>query len=93
MAHDTEPAVTKRTPVSADVWVLVDGRVRFQRRQIDGGNGAYSLEIPIREREHFLTLAATDGGNGIAADWIVFGDPRLDLKMVQPFSKAQPQSK
>ena len=37
------------------------------------------VAIPIGENDRFLTLAATDGGNGINWDWIMFGDPRLEL--------------
>ena len=33
----------------------------------------------IGPQDHFLTLVATDGGNGILWDWIMFGDPRLEL--------------
>ena len=37
----------------------------------------------IRDKDHFLTLAATDGGDGIHMDWIIFGDPRLELVPVE----------
>ena len=42
-------------------------------------HGAFSISIPLRERDRFLTLVATDGGDGIIADWTMFGDPRLEL--------------
>jgi hypothetical protein len=64
---------------SADLWVLVDGRVRFQRRDIELSQGAFSMSVPIGEKERFLTLATTDGGNDVANDWTMFGDPRLEL--------------
>jgi hypothetical protein len=71
-------------PLFADVWVLVDGQVRFRRREINGYTGAFSIAFPIAEKDHFLTLMATDGGNGIEWDWIVFGDPRIEVVPRQP---------
>lgn len=66
-------------PVYADIWVFVDGQVRFQRRKIGGRDGAFHLSIPLGKNDRFLTLVGTDGGNNIVADWITFGDPRLEL--------------
>jgi hypothetical protein len=63
----------------ADLRVLVDGKSRFCRREIDGLSGAFSVAVPIDDKDCFLTLAATDGGNGIESDQIMFGDPRLEL--------------
>ena len=62
----------------ADIWVLVDGQSRF-RRQVNNYSGVSAIMVPIGEKDRFLTLAATDGRNGIAQDWIIFGDPRLEL--------------
>ena len=59
--------------------MLVDGEMRFRRWQINGTHGAFSVAVPIGENDRFLTLATTDGGNGIGIDWIMFGDPRLEL--------------
>jgi hypothetical protein len=79
-AGSTEPVSDEQRWVYADIWVLVDGKVRFQRRQINKTHGAFSVVIPIAEGDRFLTLAATDGGDGIACDWIIFGDPRIELR-------------
>ena len=65
--------------VIADIWVLVDGEARFRRRQINASHSVFSVTVPLGENDRFLTLAATDGGNGFFADWILFGDPRLEL--------------
>jgi hypothetical protein len=62
-----------------DVSVLIDGKVRFKRREINREFGALSINIPIHQQDRFLTLAATDGGNGIECDWVFFGDPQLKL--------------
>ena len=89
-AGNTEPvsAEPKWDWVTADLFVLVDGQVRFRRMGINGRHGAYSVAVPIGENDRFLTLASTDGGNGIAWDWIMFGDPRLELLPAEPGSKA-----
>ncbi len=74
--------------VSADLWVLVDGQVRFERHEIDGYSGAFQVLIAINDDDRFLTLATTDGGitdygvNGVYGDWTMFGDPRLVLRQV-----------
>jgi hypothetical protein len=63
----------------SDFWVLVDGQARFRRRQIKTSDGGYVVVVSIGPADRFLTLAATDGGDGISHDWIIFGDPRLEM--------------
>jgi hypothetical protein len=63
----------------ADLWVLVDGQAQFRRRQINSTLGAMPVELPIRPQDRFLTLVATDGGDGIGMDFAMFGDPCLEL--------------
>jgi hypothetical protein len=63
----------------ADLWVLVDGQVRFRRRGINGCSGAFPILFSVAENDRFLTLAATDGGNTMAGDWILFGNPVLEM--------------
>jgi len=65
--------------VSAELWILVDGQVRFRRRDVAASNGAFPAIIPLADSERFLTLAATDGGKGIPCCWTMFGDPQLEL--------------
>ena len=79
-AGNVEPVSEKGEPAGyADLWVLVDGQVRFRRREINGCSGAFKIVFPIAESDRFLTLAATDGGNTMAGDWILFGDPVLEM--------------
>ena len=68
----------------ADFWVLVDGKARYRRRQINAMSGDFPIAIPIGEKDRFLTLASTDGGDGLMWDWILFGDPRLELLSIEP---------
>ena len=91
VAGNTETVSAEGLAAYADLWVLVDGQVRFRRREINGLNGAFSVAIPLDESDRFLTLAATDGGNGIDNDWIVFGDPRLELVPARLTTGSAPQ--
>ena len=79
MAGNTEKGNLVNFPSYADLWVLVDGKAVFRRRAVTRSHGAYNIGIPLDEKVCFLTLVATDGGNGFDWDWIIFGDPRLEL--------------
>ena len=63
----------------ADVWVFVDGKSQFQQRDINATHGAWDVVVPLHDSNRFLTLASSDAGDTYACDWIVFGDPRLEL--------------
>lgn len=79
VAGNTETVSASGNDAFADVWVLVDGEVRFKRCQINSTHGALSIAIPITASDRFLTLASTDSGGPLDTDWILFGDPRLEL--------------
>lgn len=68
----------------ADVWVLVDGRTRFRQRQLNGCNAGCAIVVLLCKEDRFLTLVGSDSGNGIEADWIMFGDPRVELLVADP---------
>jgi hypothetical protein len=63
-----------------DIWVFVDGQPRFRREQITTNDGELSILVPLDGRNRFLTLVATDGGDGLALDTVVFGDPVLTVE-------------
>lgn len=83
-AGNTETASSEGEPGLADFWVLVDGQVRYQRQKIDGLSGAFYIAVPIRDTDRFLTLVGTDAGDGVRHDWILFGDPRIEMITVEP---------
>ena len=62
-----------------DVWVFVDGQVRFRREGVAGRNGLNGLKINIEldDASRFLSLVVTDGGDRYDHDQVIFGDPRL----------------
>ena len=63
----------------ADFWVLVNGHVRFRRREINKCSGVFPIALSIAKEDRFLTLVATDGGHDIGFGWILFGDPVLEM--------------
>jgi len=62
---------------TADVWVFLDGKKGLIRRGLTRKDGLVAIDLPIAEGVRFLTLVATDGGNGYGHDQIGFGDVRL----------------
>jgi len=69
---------------NADIWVLVDGQVRFVEKGIREKGRAFSIDIQLKPTDRFLTLVSTDGGDdnsvfrtSIASDWCVFVWPQL----------------
>ena len=67
----------------ADVWVLIDGQVKFKRPQLLLGDGVIKCGVEIGPTDRFLTLAVTDPGAGHAYALVVFGDPLLELETVE----------
>jgi hypothetical protein len=53
--------------------------VRFRRCGINGCSGAFPILSSVAENDRFLTLTATDSGNSMAGDWILFGNPALEM--------------
>ena len=64
----------------ADVWVLVDGQVRFSRMKFRKSDGPMEIDVPLKPNDRFLTLISTDGGDAIACDNPVFLNPRILLE-------------
>jgi hypothetical protein len=63
----------------ADAFVLVDGKPRFERRGFADRDHPTAVDVPLGAGDRFLTLAVTDGGDGIGQDWVIWADPSLDL--------------
>ena len=61
----------------ADAWIFLDGEKIFTQRQLKRSMGLQTVALRIPDSAHFLTLIATDGGNGYGMDQIGFGDPKL----------------
>lgn len=85
------PSATRQGNV--DVWVLVDGKVRFCQKKITEKGKSYPIEIEINKTDHFLTLVTTDGGDidypepakrATDSDWALFANPELTLAAEKP---------
>ncbi len=70
----------------ADVYVLIDGKIKYNQSAMDNCNSIYNIDLEIKETDRFLTLISTDGGDpddtliSTWADWCVFAKPELILK-------------
>jgi len=62
---------------SADFLVFVDAELRASAYGIDHASAGVAIDVGIGRDERFLTLMATDGGDGISHDQVFFGDPRI----------------
>jgi hypothetical protein len=77
VAGVTEPTVKDTKGIAADIWVFVDGQVRYQRTGINATHGPEQINIALEPTARFLTLSSTDGGNTPHFDAVIFGDPSI----------------
>ena len=61
----------------ASVSIYVDGESKANHKNIGRDDGGIAVEVPLPPTARFLTLMATDGGNGIGHDQICFADAWL----------------
>ncbi len=61
----------------AAVRVFVDGELVFLTERISAKSGRLFVNVTLPAGAKFLTLMATDGGDGISHDQVFFGDPRI----------------
>ena len=66
----------------ADVWILVDGHMKFKRANIGTGAATNEIDVSLAPGDRFLTLASTDTGAGHAYALVVFGDPLLQMDTI-----------
>ena len=87
---NTGVSSTAPGPFDVDIWVLIDGQVRYKKTGVTQKGLLDSLKIDIREQDSFLTLITTEGKNtqdnvdyvrsSIGCDWVIFGEPILKLE-------------
>ncbi len=73
----------------ADFWILVDGELRFSRRNVTI-HQAETVTIPLSDSDQFLTLVTTEGPAPASVeeqeegprynDWCVWGNPVLKIE-------------
>lgn len=72
--------ITSSSGQLLDVWVLVDGQVRFERQGVSSSMVA-DIAVELSEADRFLTLVVTDGGDhAFNFDWGLFTNPRLKME-------------
>jgi hypothetical protein len=67
----------------ADFWVLIDGRMLQHLVELTPSSGSFPIDVLLAPSDHYLTLVASDAGNGNGLDWVTLGDPRLQLSREQ----------
>ncbi len=78
---------------NADFWVLLDGKVCYQNRNVNIKGLCDTIEIRLRQSDRFLTLIATDGGDpdilatdtqeksrSTNCDWCIFAEPMISVE-------------
>lgn len=65
----------------ADAWVFVDGKQNAHFPKLKRDDGLQNVDIELPASSRFLTLVATDGGNGFSMDQIGFGNPVVRLSV------------
>jgi hypothetical protein len=63
----------------ADAWVLVDGRVVTAKEKLAADGPKAMIDVVLDDKARFLTLATTDGGDTNYYDYVIFGDPVVEL--------------
>jgi hypothetical protein len=66
---------------TADFWVLVDGKKRFEAVGMNVNSEPPEISVPLSRQERFLTLVTTDGNGGANFDWGFFAKPRLEVRI------------
>ncbi len=72
----------------ASFFVYVDGELKTNQKNIGRDDGGIAVDISLPTTARFLTLMATDGGNGIGHDQICFADAWLIAAVPPPMSEA-----
>ena len=67
----------------ADLWIFVDGRLMLKRMGIRPADGAIDVGVDIDPDARFLSIVWTDGGNRNSYDWVVLGDPVIEISPLE----------
>jgi ferric-dicitrate binding protein FerR (iron transport regulator) len=78
---------TQHTAPRSDVYVLVDGELRFERVGFTNKTVPFAIDVPLKEGDRFLTLVTTDGGDTRKEDYVIWADPSLQIMV--PTDKAR----
>ena len=60
---------------ATDIWVIVNGKVRFKRLDFTPRDGAISVNVALHSSDRFLTIADAAATTDIRNHWVILGDP------------------
>ena len=64
-----------------DIWILVDGEVRYQKTDMTVSDTVFPIQLPISDQDRFLSLVVTDGSDDSTDNvWGIFVEPALILE-------------
>lgn len=66
--------------VKMDFWVLVDGKVRFNKKLAAASSMTELIDIPLNPEDRFLSLSSTHPDDYLYC-WGMFVEPMLELKV------------
>ena len=75
----------------ADVWVFVDGQLKWKRTGLRPEDGPVKINVELRAGDRFLTLVGTDRGQENAG-WLVLGDPVLQMAAADEGKEVRPMN-
>jgi hypothetical protein len=62
-----------------DARVFIDGKLKFDRTGLRPQNGVIPVDIALGPKDRFLTLFGTGGEGSNLWNWMLFGDPVLEM--------------
>ncbi|MCE5185411.1 MAG: FecR family protein [Planctomycetaceae bacterium] len=63
---------------SIDVYVLVDGKLRLTRTDVNPATRSFDISVPLTSQDRYLTLAVTGASDQrTPLDWGLFANPRI----------------
>jgi ferric-dicitrate binding protein FerR (iron transport regulator) len=83
ISEDVKKRVDSTQRGTADFWVLVDGKKRFEAKGMNVDSEPQEISVPLSRQECFVTLVTTDGDGRANFDWGFFAEPRLEVQAVQ----------
>jgi hypothetical protein len=75
----------------ADFWVFIDGKLKLRRAKLSPQDGAVKIEVEIGHDDRFLTLVSTNAEGSRSCDWVVLGDPTLQMLSVNSENRKEEQ--
>ncbi len=68
------------TKTLASVHVIVDGLARFEKLAFVNVDAPIDINCDLSDKDRFLTLATTDGGDGNSCDWVLWTHPEFTVE-------------